>query len=192
MSPSTTDLGSPRSDPQKTRVLLEAALRGDEACWERLFSAHSGFLRHVLHARRAQSAGVDVEEVLQDTLCRAWSNMKSFEYRGVGSLRRWLQRIAENSFVDHLRTRPDPSTGQVDALADGHHADPEEQAQERELTAKLYASLARLQPSDRDIVIMRKLEGLTWEEICEIEGRPRTSVRRAYEQALNRLQAWMG
>jgi RNA polymerase sigma-70 factor (ECF subfamily) len=191
VAPTSTDLGSGRTDPHRTRILLEGACRGEEESWRLLFEAHRDYLRYVLHTLAVQKPGLDVDEILQETVVRAWTNIKTFEYRGVGSLRRWLRKIAENGFIDALRQEPVPTARVTkDAHDDGSGA-PDHLAEERELAARLFACLARLSPEDRDVVIMRKLEGLTWEEISEIEGRPRTTVRRSYEHAIDRLQAWM-
>jgi RNA polymerase sigma-70 factor (ECF subfamily) len=193
VAPTSTDLGNRRTNPQRTETLLEGVRRGEEESWRLLFEAHRDFLQYVLSTLTAGRRGVDVDEVLQVTFVRAWRNIDAFEYRGVGSLRRWLRRIAENAFVDALRADPGAHAAGAPAedLGDGGRRAPGRLAEERELTAHLFACLARLSPEDRDVVIMRKLEGLTWEEISEIEGRPRTSVRRAFEQAIDRLQAWM-
>ena len=193
MPSTSTDLNSPRSNPQRTRELLEGALRGDERSWRLIFAAHQEFLLYVLRTLSVNSSQVDPEDVLQVAFLQAWKRIDRFEYRGVGSLRRWLRRIAENALIDALRrSNRVPTPGpEVDLARDTGAAGPDEAAADKELSARLLRCLARLPEDERDIVIMRKLEGLTWEEICALDGRPRTSVRRSYERSLDRLQAWM-
>lgn len=187
MAPTTTEPGNQRTDPLRTRTLLEGARRGEEQSRRSLFSAHRDYLGYVLSTLAVPHAGLDVDAILDATAVRAWAHVETFEYHGVGSLRRWLREIAMSAFLDALRREPVVPTSS--AAADPEASD--HGAAQRALALRLFAGLARLTPEDRDVVIMHELEGLTWEEISELEGRPRTTVRRDCERASERLRAWM-
>ena len=80
---------------------LEAARAGDQEAFERLVASH----RHELlvHCYRILGSFEDVEDMLQETLLRAWQHLNSYE--GRSSLRAWFYKIATNACLDALDTR---------------------------------------------------------------------------------------
>ena len=80
---------------------LAAALTGDQDAFERLIQPH----RHELlvHCYRILGSYEDAEDMLQETLVRAWQHLDSFQ--GRSSLRAWFYKIATNACLDALDTR---------------------------------------------------------------------------------------
>lgn len=113
------------------------------------------------------------EDVLQETFLSA--TRAASGYRGEGSLRGWLLTIARRAAL-RLRPRaaaPATSIEDCEDLAElgraaGWGADPEEllsQEQSRELASR---ALDALDPEDREILILRDVEGLTGPEAAEV------------------------
>ncbi|HET9001402.1 MAG TPA: sigma-70 family RNA polymerase sigma factor [bacterium] len=84
-------------------TLLESAKRGDREAFERLAEPYRRELQ--LHCYRMLGAFYDAEDLVQETFLRAWRGVGAFQFRGAGSFRGWLYRIATNACLKALARR---------------------------------------------------------------------------------------
>lgn len=91
------------------RAIVEALQTGDDAAFGKLTERHRGELR--AHCYRMLGSFADAEDLVQDTLVKAWRARQSFE--GRSSLRSWLYRIATNACLDFLDSRKQRVSGGV-------------------------------------------------------------------------------
>jgi RNA polymerase sigma-70 factor (ECF subfamily) len=131
------------------------------------------------------------EELAQDALARAYSNLGSF--RGDCRFRHWLLRIAVNCCRDHLKAgarneRPVPLTGDelVSAL------DPERDAAARQAVVALGAAVAELTPAYREAFTLFHVEHHSYEEIAEITGVRVSALKVRVHRARLMLRARLG
>ena len=158
-------------------LLVERTLAGDLGAFETLVQRYQGLVRRLV----ARVVGEDeAEDVTQDSLLRAFHRLSQF--RGAASFRSWLLRIAHNTAVNAVsRRRPEPVE---EAEVEAAHAErpasgstPSDRLESRERRERIESKLRTLRPAHRIVLVLRDLEGLSYEEIAEITGTPLGSVK---------------
>lgn len=131
----------------------------------------------------------DAEEAAQDTFLKVHRFLPSF--RGESRFTTWLGRIAHRAAIDRLRTRR-----RERSLRDGLERDPDsapgaapraphpEDAQ----VARMRGALSRLAPEDRSLLILRDVEGHSYEEIAGMLGIEPGAARMRLTRARARLR----
>lgn len=111
----------------------------------------------------------DAKDVAQECLVRLWHHRERVE-PGVGC-RSWLLRSAHNLCIDRLRRRRSrPEVAHDESAydtADGRPG-PDRLVSSAEVGGRLERALLDLDHRDRAIVLLREVEGLTYEEIAEM------------------------
>src|SRR5438552_14646353 len=91
-----------RSPAGEQSTLLKAAQSGDERAFGQLVEPYRRAL--TIHSYRMLGSPHDAEDIVQETLLRAWRNLRSFQPRA--PLSSWLYRIATNASLDEIGRRP--------------------------------------------------------------------------------------
>ena len=127
------------------------------------------------------------EDVAQETFVRAFRFYTSF--RNDAALFTWLYRIALNLCVD-VQRKSGRMVGGLDELPE--HADPaptpDRTAEIRELAEHAEAALETLSPNHRAILLLREVEGLSYEEIARVLHIPKGTVMSRLFHARANLQ----
>lgn len=139
-------------------------------------------------------------DLTQDTFvraCQAWHF-----FRGDCQVYTWLFRIAVNLARNYLERRGRERRGEGPAGADDGFEvpdfapSPEGEVQSRELGTLLARELAALRPDQREIIVLRDVQGLSYEEIAEVLGCSVAAVKsklfRARTALRMRLSDYMG
>ena len=187
-------------------TLLPALRAGDELAFQRLTDRYRREL--LLHCYRMLGSFHDAEDVLQETLLRAWRGLESFQ--GRSALRPWLYRIATNACLDAIASRrrrtlpngthppaeageslPPPITEPLwieplpDNLIDLRPAvNPEAHYDARESVALAFlATLQTLPGRQRATLILRDVLGWRASEVAELLGTSVAAVNSALRRA---------
>jgi RNA polymerase sigma factor (sigma-70 family) len=88
-------------EENKEQILIRRLLTKEEAAWKELFGSYSGSLSGI--CSRYISGKDDVRDVLQNSFINMFRSIKSFEYRGNGSLKAWMIRITVNEALKHIK-----------------------------------------------------------------------------------------
>jgi RNA polymerase sigma factor (sigma-70 family) len=110
----------------------------------------------------------DAEDVLQDVFLRAYHALRA-DRREV-ALRAWLYRVAHNRCIDQLR-RPTPAAEDIfDVNRGSVQEQPDEAAERREDLRRLIADVRELPEQQRSALLMREMEGLSYNELADALG----------------------
>jgi RNA polymerase sigma factor (sigma-70 family) len=114
----------------------------------------------------------DAADATQEVFVRAFSALPTFDIDR--SFRAWLCAIAWNFVRDQSRRAKHraarPISGEVSEPPDRRQASPLERAVERERADFLDEALGRLEPPVKALLVLREMEGLSYEEISELFG----------------------
>jgi RNA polymerase sigma-70 factor (ECF subfamily) len=156
---------------------LERLKRHDAAAFEQLVAERTGDIYGLLF--RLTSDAEEARDLTQETFLRAFQAIQKF--RGDADLKTWLYRIAINQARNRWRwwrRRRRDATVSLDAavgereqtvatrLEDTNASDPEQETLAREREQQLRQALQGLRGAYREAVVLRDIEGLTYEEIA--------------------------
>ena len=165
-------------------LLVERVRRGEVEAYGELVRRH--MRRAFSIAYRIVRHREDAEDVVQDAFVRALERLDTLK-RG-RPFHPWFYRIVVNRALSCWRSRAVRAAEAVPEEAVGDST-PEGDAERSELRRRLAEALDALPESERIVVQLSELEGLTSAEIAEILGEPAGTVRYRLHQARRRLRA---
>ena len=136
----------------------------------------------------------DVEELTQETFLKAYRGILSF--RGESRFSTWLHRIAEytaHSFLDYSRLRPraapaDPENDEP-TVQSVDEDNPERVLMSKQIAETIARAVGALPEVERDALMAREIEGLSYEQIAERAGCPAATIRTRVFRARERVAA---
>jgi len=154
-------------------ALLAAVRRGDEQALSTLLSRHAKAIYRF--GLKLCGDPEDAKDVLQETLLAAARGMRGF--REASSLLTWLYAVAR-SYCIKKRRRSKFAPRRILSLENdagaantpASHASPDEVAAGREIGQALDRAIASLEPGQREVLVLRDIEGLTATEVAEVLG----------------------
>jgi RNA polymerase sigma-70 factor (ECF subfamily) len=164
---------------QEHQALIERAKDGDRASQETLVRLYEGRVYGLV--LRMVGNTEDARDILQETMVKALTSLHT--YNPAYQFRGWLFRIATNKSLDFLRKRkmerrtftyPDESG--VEDIPNGRTAVDEMIAQklDRETVERC---MAKLDPRQRAVLVLRYKDGLSYREIAEVLAMPMGTVK---------------
>ncbi len=185
-------------EAEEDRVLIASAQAGD-----------MGAFRHLVerHQRRAFAVAFalvrdenDARELVQEAFLRAYKSLPAFE--GGSSFFTWLYRIVTNLSIDLMRRAgrrtTDLDEGRLDldeeadleapflSRLDG--ADPVDIVRRREIAARLQTALDALPSYHRAVIVMREIDGMSYEEIAQAMSVSKGTIMSRLFHARQKLQ----
>jgi RNA polymerase sigma-70 factor (ECF subfamily) len=168
----------PASQAQRERDLVERHRRGEPEAFDEYYRAHAGLVYNVT-LRQCGDPEL-ARDLSQEILLKAFRGLSRF--RGVSTLKTWTYRICINHCRTRLgRRRPPAQSLQSEDGTERELADPgrtpEETALAREAGRRLAAALPEVDGPFREAIVLRDLEGLSYQEIADVLGVPIGTVR---------------
>lgn len=173
--------------------LVLAARRGDDSAFEELVRAYEKKVYHL--ALRMCLDQEDAFEIAQEAFLSAWRGLKFF--RGDSSFSTWLYRLTSNAAIDYLRRKrrqgEGPSLDDEETFIDPPDPGPSPQrrAENRELREALDRGLRELSPEHRQVLLLRELQGLSYEEIAGALDLDLGTVKSRIARARDKLRKYL-
>jgi RNA polymerase sigma-70 factor (ECF subfamily) len=191
-------------DSSATQALLQQASLGDRQAFEELFGRHRPALRRSVEMRldAKMRARVDPSDVVQETQLEAFQRLPDYLERRPMPFRLWLRKTAYERLLKvqrhHVRTARRAVTREVPLdiessvlLAEQLFADgptPSQQVAKHELALQLRLALIDLPVGQREVLLMRSFEGLSYQEIAYVLDIDAAAARKRYGRALLQLR----
>jgi RNA polymerase sigma factor (sigma-70 family) len=176
--------GDAERDLESTAVLVRLARDGDPDATNRLFERYYPRLRAIAHGRLGlhQRDIHDTDDLVQNTLYRAFNGLKRFEYRREGAFLFYLRKILLNEIRQEVRRH---GRRRVDGRPEDGHVDPAqtpfEWLAQQETFERYDRALNRLKEEEqREAVVMRIEAGYSYEEIGRDLRKPSANAARMF------------
>jgi RNA polymerase sigma-70 factor (ECF subfamily) len=187
----------------KTQQLVALAKDGDHSALDQLYKVYGERVRRIVRLRMGKELRpkLDSMDLVQDVLVSALGGLGQFTYKNEGDFLRWLSKIAENALRDNLdklytdkrdirkevrRVDLSPTTGSgfvanagpIDATT------PSVIMSRKEDLDKLEKAIDQLKPEHREVVVLTKIEGLSYKEIGKKLGKSADAVGMLLSRAI--------
>ena len=190
----------------RTRHLVALAQDGGELALNRLCRVYGARVLWIIRLRMGAELRSQLEsmDVVQDVLMSALKDLGSFTYKTEGDFLRWLSRIAENRLRNQLQRlhankrdirkevqlnsyRPTVEDSFVAALDAVDTTTPSAIMSKREELDKLAKAIDALKPEYRQVIVLTKIEGLSYREIGDKLDRSADAARMLFSRAMAAL-----
>ena len=169
--------------------LIQGALEGDSSAFEQLVFRHQNHLYNAMVY--VIGCRVEAEDVCQDAFVQAYVKLES--YRGSCPFYSWLYRIAFNTAMTRLRKkRPELS---LDAKAEATGDEPTNESEDvgenlfrEERSQQIHTALQTLNEDFRSVLVLRDMEGESYEDIAQILDMPIGTVRSRIHRARSMMR----
>lgn len=138
----------------------------------------------------------DAMDLAQEAFLNAWRGLKFF--KGDSAFSTWVYRLASNACIDHLRRQkrrqdisaPMPVDEEDDTPPDipDDRFQPEQELERQELRNAVSAGLSRLSDEHRQVLVMREINGLSYQEIADVLDLEAGTVKSRIARARNSLR----
>lgn len=190
-------------DSEQTRELLQRIQDGDRSAFDELFARHRPRLYRLVQLRQdaRMQARVDASDVVQESQLETFRRLPDYLERRPMPFRLWLRKTLEERLQmlqrQHLgaarrsakREQPIQAGSNVAMALQLAGIDPSpSQAMVRdELAMKVRSAVEQLDDLDREILLMRTFEGLSYSEIAYVLDVESAAARKRHGRALLRL-----
>ena len=190
----------------KTQELITLAREGDRRALDQLFSVYGERIRRIIRLRMGKELRSKLEsmDLVNEALMCAVRDFKEFSYRDEGDFLRWLAQIAENRIRDNLDRlhagkrdiRKESPLDDDTSKGTNHHnriqqlamsTTPSAILSKKEELDKLENAIDQLKPEHREIILLVKIEGLSYKEVADKLNKSTDMVGYLLSQAMMAL-----
>lgn len=196
---------------QKTRELVALAKNGDKSALNQLYRVYMERVRWMLRLRMSKELRSKLEsmDLVQDTLIHALNGLNDFTYKNEGDFVRWLSKIAENELRGSLKKlHADKRDIRKEVQLDNYGltttggvvgtpgpiqaTTPSVIMSRKEDLDKLEKAIDELKPEYKKVIVLAKIDGLSYKEIGERLGKSADAVGMLLSRAIIALTIAFG
>jgi RNA polymerase sigma-70 factor, ECF subfamily len=200
--------------PARTQVdaeeLFTSARRGSSTCLGQLLALYSNYLKLLVSAQldNRLRTRVSPSDIVQESFFEAHRDFQEFRGGSVGEFVAWLRRIVVNNILrvveqhvlaekrdvrrevslEEIGRRLEQSTVRLETLLAEQAESPSGCAVRREDELLLADTLAQMPADYRDVIVLRHIEGLPFEDVASRMGRSAGAVRMLWLRALKKMR----
>jgi RNA polymerase sigma-70 factor (ECF subfamily) len=182
-------------EEQDDLQLIEDYQDGDQKAFEKLISR---YLKTVYGFVVRMVGRAEADDLVQDVFVKIWKNLD--KYNAQYSFKTWVLSIARNTVIDWYRKKKSLNFSDLDgdnkdfnfeeSIVDREPL-PDKIFEQKELSTLLDGALNTISPNNRSILVLHLEDGLTFEEISVLLGRPMNTVKSQYRRALIVLREYL-
>ena len=168
--------------------LVHSAQKGDSMAFGELMQAHQDKIYTLCY--RMTGNAEDAADLTQEVFLSAWRSLSRFQEQS--SFGTWIYRMATNASIDFLRrekrrqvlsmTMEEDSEERQAQVPDERYS-PHRLLEQKEARQAVADALAALSPEHRQVLVLREMEGLSYQEIGQLldleEGTVKSRIARA-------------
>lgn len=179
--------------------LINKFKAGDASAFEEIILKYQDRIYNV--CRYMLGNAQDAEDAAQDTFIKAYQNLNKF--RPEASLYTWLYRIAVNTCLDYKKRpffaslfRKSEEGDEFVSEPSSHWPSPEKLYESKQIGLALHNSIRKLPSRLRKAIVLKEIEGLSYEEIADILevsiGTVKSRISRAREELKGLMKNYIG
>lgn len=184
---------------EEDAAMVKAVLEGDGTAYRGLVEKYQNRVYQLTYGVVRNKE--DARDLTQEAFVKAYNNLSSFRLEA--SFYTWLYRIAMNLGIDFVRKRKrrktspgfeeDIATRDDDGgIADAHHIEsPSRSLERKQLYRKIMDCLEKLPEDQKQVILLRELEGLSYREISDVMGIPEGTVMSRLFYARKKMQGML-
>jgi len=187
--------------------LIEKARQGDAACRDQLFAVCRQYLGYAARAQLESwlQVKVDASDLVQQTMLEAHRDFERFQGNSEQEWLGWLRRILSHNVADFIRQYRGTAKRQIGrevslaAATDTSFAPgvpepaapggtPSQEFLKLDSELRVAAAMSQLPPDYQEVIMLRNLQRLSFNEVAERMGRSRPAVQMLWMRAIKKLQ----
>lgn len=172
-----------------TEELIKRSQRGDTDAFQKLAQSYKSRIYSL--ALRMLGNPTDAEDAAEESVIKLYYSMKKF--RGQSSFSTWVYAVTRNTCLDMLRKnekkRTDIDLEEVEYFITSHDGDPEEASERGHKVAFLKKAINSLPEENRKTLILREMDGYSYEEIAELLNVSVGTVKSRISRAKERIRS---
>jgi len=166
-------------------ILVERARAGDRQAFGELYDRYAALTFRHFHCLVGDRQ--TTEDLTAQTFLQALQAIGRYEERGI-PFQVWLLRIARNLAINHWRIRRNHSNGDNGLERKDSMPSPESLCEAKLLEEEVWRAVRRLRGDQRQVIVLRFVDGLSYPEVAQVLGKSIGAVRVVQYRALSALR----
>ena len=177
--------------------LIKAAANGDQSAFSELVTEYERLVYNTVKSKVLSAE--DAMDISQEVFIKIWKALPN--WRGECKFATWVYKVCINASLDFLRRAPEETESlsgrpdddgderPLDIADDSVQASPERRLEQSETTMAVRRAIARLPEDQREIVILRDIDGYSYDEIADMLSLGIGTVKSRINRARTRLKS---